>query len=183
MLLGLFNRFRFQKRGDVDPHAARTDDRFEQRGDLAHEIALDLLLAFELHATGTRVGRVSGLVEVAPGAVENHDGLGTKLFDTCGDEAGDALDRRGRQRAVVLQLEDHRRLGRFLFGDEEGVLGHGNVHARTRNFRERGNRASQLALERPAVVDVLEKLRGAERGAVEDLEPNPAGRRQAGGAD
>ena len=37
----------------------------------------------------------------------------------------------------------------------------------------------ELAFERAAVVDVLEKLGGAERGAVEDLEADAARRRQA----
>ncbi len=108
-------------------------------------------------------------------------GLGPQRLDAGGDEIRDALHGGRRQRPVRLQPKDDRRLGRLFLVDEERVFRHRDVDARAGHFGERRDRARQLAFERAPVVHVLEKLRRAERGAVEDLEADAARRRQAVG--
>ena len=53
------------------------------------------------------------------------------------------------------------------------------MHARARDFPDRPNRPRDLPFERAAVVHLFQELRGAERGAVEDLEADASRRRQA----
>ena len=59
------------------------------------------------------------------------------------------------------------------------LLPHGDVDAGAGNLVDGGNGPRQLAFERAAVVHLLEELRLPEVGAVEELEPDAAARRQS----
>ena len=53
------------------------------------------------------------------------------------------------------------------------------MDARLIDFGERGDGALQFAFERAAIVDLFGEIAGAEVGAVEELETDAAGFRQA----
>ena len=83
------------------------------------------------------------------------------------------------QRPILFQLQDDRGLRRLRARLEERVLRHRDVDARVGHFGDRGDGAGDLALERAAIVHLLEELGLAEGGAVEDLEADAARGRQA----
>ena len=64
-------------------------------------------------------------------------------------------------------------------GAEQALLLHRDVHAGRLHLGQRGDGAGEFALERPAIVDVLEELGLAERDLVEDLEADASTARHA----
>ena len=80
---------------------------------------------------------------------------------------------------TALQAKNDSGFGRLTGIEKNRILRERDVDARLIDFGERGDRALQLAFERAAIVDLFGEIAGAEVGAVEKLEADAPGFRQA----
>ena len=133
-----------------------------------------------LHLTGVAsvgrslaagAGRAAGLVgrpQDRAGGVGDGDVLGLQALHGGGGGLRHAAHGAGRQRVGgVAELDGGRRRRRFIL--EEVVLRHDDLDRRVRDALDTAEGASDLALQRTLVGDLLLELRGAELGLVEQL--------------
>ena len=127
-----------------------------------------------------RAGRLGTAQQIS---IHVQDGnlIGGKTLHRGGYQMVDSLHILRRQTAAGANLHQYAGFGGLLRIQKYGILGKGQVDAGLLHFRQRHDRAFQFALQRPAVVDVLGELGGAQVGLIEQFETDPAGFGQARG--
>jgi len=93
---------------------------------------------------------------------------------------GDSFDLGRAKISSRFELEGHGGGRLPLLADEERILRQGDVHPALLDLVETVDGSRQLALERPAIVQLLLEFGGAERLDVEDLETDAAALGQSG---
>jgi len=141
-------------------------------------------LVFELlDAEGAEGGLALAAGQELAAVVHHRDLIRNEPRNAGGDQVHDALDLLLAELAAALELHRHRRAGRLLVADEEGLLGHDEVDPAAVDLCNAADGAGELALQGPLVVHVLGKFAQAELGVVEDLEADTAALRQPLGGE
>src|SRR5690606_16407049 len=156
-LLGLLGLGPVEIGAHLRDHAARPDDRRQDRLHAPAELALEprLVLAGACGLRGVDAV-VAGRRQHAPAAVDHGHAIGREVLDRRRHQVHDAAHLRRGQLAARPQLDDHRRARLALaIADERRALGQRDLHARARHRLELRDRARQLALERAPVVHAV----------------------------
>ena len=108
--------------------------------------------------------------------------FGGQALDAAGHQVGDPEDLLLVELGGGTQLEHHRGRGLLLVLAEQALLGDHDVHPGLVHILDRLDRAGELALQGPAVVDLLHEVGDPDVDLVEDLvtDPIPAGQALAG---